>query len=221
MVNQLLGASAECALIDGQEVDLDREIPNACICEIIPGPPRRAPEVTNEQYQLLLPSTKAAIDKQRRLSKRDELAIEGRQMIADLLAKNGLLSLEDLGDKIRQILYGNNCSSMEEAYARIAQGNLTLATISDWVEKQSQAFKAERQCTTILVSDHDRPGVISEISSLVLQFGGNISDMGLSFNSDHTTFRMRLVVNNLDPSKERRIRAIIMNENRYQFGVVI
>lgn len=143
-------------------------------------------------------------------------AEEGRQQVKQLLAKRGLLALEDVmsleRDKMDNVLERLSCASLEDFYSAVGGGAVRLADVEAALDEQGIS-KSLLGWTTVSICGNvqsHRPGVLSRLSGIISEQGGNI----LRSVNDTTAdggFSLRLVVKNIAAEKAQLLELTYQN----------
>lgn len=107
-------------------------------------------------------------------------AEHGRQQVKEILARNGILALEDVQalevDRMDNLLEQLGCASLEDLFASVGGGAISLDDVSRGLAEVGITYENLRWTTINMIADPDynRPGVLSRLAGLVSKYGGNI-----------------------------------------------
>ena len=142
-----------------------------------------------------------------------EASQKGKQLIHPLLAKRGILSLDDVASlessRIDQLLGLMACANLDDLYSAVGGGSINLRELDDALDRVGIS-RAVLNWITIEVSGSNtanRPGVLAYLAGLVSEAGGNI------IHTIHTTsadgsFYLRLVLAGLDEERKEHLREL-------------
>jgi GTP diphosphokinase / guanosine-3',5'-bis(diphosphate) 3'-diphosphatase len=131
----------------------------------------------------------------------------GRQQIKTILARKGLLALEDIRalerDRWDNLLERLACANLEDLYAAVGGGAIRLEDLEQALETTG-ITKESLNWTSIYImgtGKAHRPGTLARLASVVSSHGGNI------LRSENNTlpdggFELRLVVRHIDQEKQ-------------------
>jgi guanosine-3',5'-bis(diphosphate) 3'-pyrophosphohydrolase len=109
-----------------------------------------------------------------------KFAEQGRQQVKEILARNGILALEDVQalevDRLDNLLELLGCASLEDLFASVGGGAIQLDDVSRGLAETGITYENLRWTTINMIADPDynRPGVLSRLAGLVSKHGGNI-----------------------------------------------
>jgi (p)ppGpp synthase/HD superfamily hydrolase len=109
-----------------------------------------------------------------------KFAEQGRQQVKEILAKNGILALEDVQalevDRLDNLLEQLGCAILEDLFASVGGGAISLDDVSRGLAEVGITYENLRWTTINMIADPDynRPGVLSRLAGLVSKHGGNI-----------------------------------------------
>jgi hypothetical protein len=139
-----------------------------------------------------------------------EASQKGKQLIHPLLAKQGILSLDDVASlessRIDQLLGLMACANLDDLYSAVGGGSIILRELEDALDRVGIS-RAVLNWVTVEVSGSNianRPGVLAYLAGLVSEAGGNI------IHTIHTTspdgsFYLRLVLAGLDEERKENL----------------
>ncbi len=163
------------AKVDGRIVPLDFELQTGQICEIMLS---KDPEKGPNRAWLDIARTNEAKSKIRswfKRERRDENILTGRSMLEKTLRHNHIrIPEEELEKFLAEDLKRHNCSSLEDFYASIGYGGVSLQRlVPRWKELYHKNFGQEEQSQSVIA-----PAAHSPKSSIVLD---DISDCAVKF----------------------------------------
>lgn len=135
------------------------------------------------------------------------MAEEGRQQMRALLARHGILNLEDVDalepDKFDNLLEQAGCSSLEDLYVALGGGAMRLLELDQLLTEVGISC-AGLNWTTIEISGtnrSNRPGVLARLAGLVSEAGGNII-RSVNDTRPDGSFSLRIVVQSLSSDRQ-------------------
>jgi guanosine-3',5'-bis(diphosphate) 3'-pyrophosphohydrolase len=126
-------------------------------------------------------------------------AEQGRQIIRPLLASRGLVALEDVQvlerDKLDNLLEQLSCASLEDLYASIGGGAVSLEDVMVQLDRNNISKEALGWITINIIGPRstNRPGVLQHLAGLVSSEGGNII-RSVQDTMPDGSFALRLVI---------------------------
>lgn len=139
-------------------------------------------------------------------------AVEGRQMIKDVLADRGVLSLEDVnaleGDKIKYLLGQMSSSSLEDLYSAVGGGAISLDEVICTLDELGISKQALRWTSARVSGNREanRPGILARIAGIVFEEGGNILRV-VNDTTEDGGFEITVVIEGLDAKQEKHLQA--------------
>lgn len=135
------------------------------------------------------------------------MAEVGRDQMRTLLARHGILNLEDVAaldpDKFDNLLERAGCSSLEDLYAALGGGAIRLLELDSLLNEVGISC-AGLNWTTIELSgtnQANRPGVLARLAGLVSEAGGNII-RSVNDTRPDGSFSLRIVVRSLSSDRQ-------------------
>ncbi len=222
-LNPQLGAQAEYLLIDGVKHSLTSVVPNASVVEIVlSNNPRRAPILDLRNY--CLPSTLKIIESQIRLQKRDELVSNGKLIMEEYLKPFGLIDLKDLGVESTKLICDFGCQTLDDIYFKTANVKGYSNRIIEWLNFNNLT-KQKLGLTTIKLTGINQPGILSSLSSIIKEHGGDIATIETPTpavgNSD---FILKFVIKGLfneNQNNEEIVKQILENDKRFRTVLLV
>ncbi|MFZ3071337.1 MAG: HD domain-containing protein [Anaerolineaceae bacterium] len=153
-----------------------------------------------------------------------EASKKGRELIHPLLARRGILALEDVAsldnNRIEQMLGLLACANLDDLYSAIGGGSIHLEELENALDLVGIS-KTALGWITVEVSGSNtsnRPGTLAYLAGLVSEAGGNI------IHTIHTTaedgsFYLRLVLAGLDESSRNDL-LDLFNKSRFPLDKV-
>lgn len=143
-----------------------------------------------------------------------EAGRRGRELIHPILAKRGVLALEDLraldNHRIESLLGMLACASLDDLYAAIGDGSINLREFEDALEVAGIS-RSSLDWVTVEVSGSNaanRPGMLYYVASIVFEAGANIIRTS-NTSSPEGDFNLRMVLTGLDePGKNKLLEAL-------------
>jgi GTP diphosphokinase / guanosine-3',5'-bis(diphosphate) 3'-diphosphatase len=200
--------------VNGELARLSDEVKPGDVVEVITNGPRMVPteewlKYSNYSTALLLRSV-LAIEGLR------HSAEEGRRLVKNVLAHQGLLALEDVSalapDKVDNLLERLSCASLEDLNSAVGGGAIRVADLEHALGELGIS-KEELGWTTISIAataQSNHPGVLSRLAGIISECGGNILRSVNDTNSDGG-FILRLVVKSLTPEGILRLKEAFLN----------
>lgn len=139
-------------------------------------------------------------------------ALRGRQSIREILAKRGILALEDVEalvpEKIVSLLTSLNCANLEDLYSAVGGGAVRMSDVTRILDEIGISKRALLWTTVHLIgsSSANKPGALATLTAIVSNANGNIVRATINTTSDGG-FTLRIVINNLKPEEE----TVLMN----------
>lgn len=145
-----------------------------------------------------------------------QTAEQGRQLIKPLLAKRGIVDLEDVQIqervKFESLLSSLAAASLDDLYSALGGGAIRLADVEEAMEEAgiSRAILGWTTINIIGPANTNKPGVLAYLAGLVSRFGGNI--LRTVNNTFHDgSFTLRWVIQGLDENKKQALLQAFLN----------
>ncbi len=203
-------------LVNGDERNLYDRLDPGDVVEVITGGERQAPNPdwlnhcsTTTARMLRVVLATAAL---KATSKK------GRSLIHPLLAKRGILALEDVQaldqNRIEGVLGLLACANLDDLYSAVGGGSIYIEELENSLDLAG-ITKVGLGWTTAQIygsNTSNRPGVLAYLAGLISQVGGNIIRTSHSSSPDGS-YSLRLVVVNLDDNSINKLRNLLENSN--------
>ena len=177
-IHTAVGNRMTGAKINGRIVPLDTEVKTGMIVEIMTtnaaghGPSRDWVNIARTS------GARAKIRSWFKKERRDENIAEGRIILEKDFRKNGIILNEhDHGEFLGEIARRQHCNSIEDLYAAIGYGGISMSKILPWVkEEYSKKYKSQEEIIPEVVKPKRKPkassGVIVEgLEGCLVKFG--------------------------------------------------
>jgi len=194
--------------VNGVLVHLSDHVKPGDVVEVITDGPRQPP---NEEW--LKYSNLSTANLLRAVLATESLrrsAEVGRQLIKELIAKRGLLALEDVRalerDKIDNLLERLSCASLEDFYSAVGGGAVRLEDVNAALSELGIS-KGQLGWTTLNIDagpQDNRPGILSLLAGLVSEQGGNIV-RSVNDTLPDGGFLLRVVVKGLNSVSQEQL----------------
>lgn len=143
-------------------------------------------------------------------------AENGRQLIKPVLARHGIIALEDIQalDPVRfdLLLEKLACASLEDLYASLGSGAIRQVDLAETLHSAGLTAEFLHWTTISLTGGNtsNRPGVLASLANLISQAGGNILR---SVNNTLPTggFYLRLVIKDLSPENRAALQQAFLD----------
>ncbi len=136
-----------------------------------------------------------------------ETALEGRRKLKSLLAKRGIVDMEDIQiqerEKFDNLLSSLPAASLSDLYSALGGGAILVADVEEALE-EAGISRENLGWTTINIigpSKTNRPGVLAYLATLVSKYGGNILRTVNNTFPDGS-FTLRWVIQGLDDAQK-------------------
>lgn len=216
VINPRVLAQAESINVDGTDRPLSVVIPNASTVRVnLNDEPRRAPLEGLENF--CLPQTRKIIERQRMLQSRDELISEGRQKLELILIPRGLIVLSDIGDSVNPLLYKLGCQSVDDLYFMIGNDSIKTDYLSQELDLAG-ITKEKLKITSIRLIGPDQPKVLTNVIKKISDMNKNI--VHIEQKNENSQFNIRLLVQDMTPKEEKRLREYLSNDSRFIHSLV-
>ncbi|HQL39608.1 MAG TPA: HD domain-containing protein [Anaerolineaceae bacterium] len=145
-------------------------------------------------------------------------AEEGRQKVHPILAKRGLLNLEDLqvleSDLFDNLLERVGSSSLEDLYVSMGGGAIRQSDLEEALDAVGITCEELHWSTIDLIGarQSNRPGVLAKLAGAVSDAGGNIL-RSVNDTFPDGRFALRIVVKDLPPEKHTTLREAFAASN--------
>ena len=215
VINPRVLAQAESINVDGTDRPLSVVIPNASTVRVnLNDEPRRAPLEGLENF--CLPQTRKIIERQRMLQSRDELISEGRQKLELILIPRGLIVLSDIGDSVNPLLYKLGCR-VDDLYFMIGNDSIKTDYLSQELDLAG-ITKEKLKITSIRLIGPDQPKVLTNVIKKISDMNKNI--VHIEQKNENSQFNIRLLVQDMTPKEEKRLREYLSNDSRFIHSLV-
>ena len=145
-----------------------------------------------------------------------QTAVEGRKWLKPLLARRGIVDLEDVQIqervKFENFLSSLAAYSLDDLYSALGGGAIRLADVADALD-DAGISREVLGWTTINIfgpSHTNKPGVLAYLAGLVSRFGGNIIRTVNNTFSDGS-FTLRWVIEDLDTGQKDALLESFLN----------
>lgn len=217
-INSRLLADAHHLNINGQKSELSTVLPQAGVVEVITGPKsRRAPDGPLEDF-CALPEIRNMIIEQRLLEKKDNLIESGKQIMADILSKRGLLDFSDVSDQGNSVLFNFGCQDIPDFYVLLANKSINLDELEAELDR-AKITKKNLDVSTIQLTGPDSPGILIDVIKIISETGKNITNVYQT--NKNNVFNLRLLVHGLTPKEQEKLNQIFKNDTRYSSATVV
>ena len=155
------------------------------------------------------------IERQINLAGRDDLIKKGKSLLENILAKRGLLDLTDVKNAQNAVVYTLLVEGVNDLYLRIASGNFSTEKVSEILDR----FKITKEnlgFTTLRITGKNRPGVLSDVSKIIKEKGGNIHSINQTKNvvKKSDIFILRILIKGLSKESEIELKKILSKDKR-------
>jgi GTP diphosphokinase / guanosine-3',5'-bis(diphosphate) 3'-diphosphatase len=200
--------------VNGALVHLSDHVKPGDVVEVITNGPRLAPAEEWLKYgNIFTTNLLRAVLATESLRRSAET---GRQMVKERITRRGLLALEDVytleRDKIDNLLERLSCASLEDFYSAVGGGAVRLEDMDESLTEQGIS-KDQLGWTTINIeaaAQDNRPGVLSLLSGLISNHGGNIM-RSVNDTQPDGGFLLRVVVKGLTPAAQGQMLTAFQN----------
>ena len=226
-ISGALGARADYVLINGVRHPISTVLPNGAEVEIELGRPRIAPREELRDY--CLPATRRIINEQLSEQEKWNFGIKGREEVAKILSRRGLIDLSDLlkidkhKSNLENLLFILGCkNSIEDLYYKVGSGVMEPHDLEGHFDS-AKITKESLGLTSILIEGRDGPGITSLVSSAVSKLGGNIGPMDNipHDGSEGKTFTLRMVIENLTGESEVALEKTFREDPRITKVIIV
>jgi (p)ppGpp synthase/HD superfamily hydrolase len=142
-----------------------------------------------------------------------EASLRGKQLIHPLLAKRGLLSLDDVASldysRVEQLLGLLACANLDDLYSAVGDGSISLNELEETLDRVGISRVALNWITVEVTGSNaaNQPGVLAYLAGLVSETGGNIIHT-IHTTSNDGSFYLRLVLAGLDEEHKDQLREL-------------
>lgn len=209
-----IGPVADHAIVNGRKVALTEKIENATMPVIVlKKSESRAP---NPSYlKFVLPETKSVIEDQLNLKNYDKLITKGKTAIEKILKPRGILDLSDFPAIRNTIVYSLSLKDLNDLYQRVARESLNLPEVSKIMDR-FEFTKEKLKYTTVRISGKNKPGILNDITKILREKGGDISQIHQTEPTKATNFKfvLRLVLKGIKISDIAEIKQTLSKDSR-------
>jgi (p)ppGpp synthase/HD superfamily hydrolase len=145
-----------------------------------------------------------------------QTAEEGRKLLKPLLAKRGIVDLEDvqIQERVRleNLLSSLAAASLDDLYSALGGGAIRLSDVDEALD-EAGISKEELGWTTINIfgpGHTNKPGVLAYLAGLVSRYGGNIIRTVNNTYLDGS-FTLRWVIKSLEAEKKQELLEAFLN----------
>lgn len=209
LINKKLAAEAVSITVDGIECPLTTVIPNGAEVMINRMPGRIAPGRADVEQSR--PSTKKKAEKQYLEQKMHDVEAKGKEIVQKVIAGAGLLDLYDLtkiaehSDKLVNLLnYSGSKRSLAILYRLVKYNVINENDLRGYLKKY-KITKKDLGLTSILIEGKNKSDLLSFFSSKVGKLEGDIRWIE-GGSAEGTSYYIRMVVQNLTPNTEAKIK---------------
>jgi guanosine-3',5'-bis(diphosphate) 3'-pyrophosphohydrolase len=143
-----------------------------------------------------------------------EASKKGKELIHPILAKRGLLNLEDVAslnvNSIESLLGLLACANLDDLYSAVGGGSIHLQELENALELVGIS-QASLHWNTVEIqgaSVFNRPGGLAYLAGLVSEAGGNIVRT-VSTTNNEGRFYLRMVLSEMDESKKNNLNTLL------------
>jgi len=202
--------------VNGVQAQLYDKVHPGDVVEVITSGERMYP--TEEWLAYCSPSTARLIQVVLATASLRRQAEEGRQKVHPILAKRGLLNLEDL-QVLESDLFDNlpervGSSSLEDLYVSMGGGAIRQSDLEEALDAVGITCEELHWSTIDLIGarQSNRPGVLAKLAGAVSDAGGNIL-RSVNDTFPDGRFALRIVVKDLPPEKHTTLREAFAASN--------
>lgn len=210
-------AKAESINIEGNNYPLSTVIPNASMVEIVLGEDRKAPLKEARKFAAMS-ETKKIILEQRILEKRDKLVVKGQRKMESILIPRGLLVLSDVEDPMNKLINNLGCHHINELYFMIGSKSISEERLNHELDRVN-ITKEELKITSIKLIGLDKPGILANVIDRISEMNKNI--VRLEQKNKEGNFNIRILVENMTPEEENKLRMYLKNDTRFTKKLVV
>ncbi len=202
--------------VNGVQAQLYDKVHPGDVVEVITSGERMYP--TEEWLAYCSPSTARLIQVVLATASLRLQAEEGRQKVHPILAKRGLLNLEDLqvleSDLFDNLLERVGSSSLEDLYVSMGGGAIRQSDLEEALDAVGITCEELHWSTIDLIGarQSNRPGVLAKLAGAVSDAGGNIL-RSVNDTFPDGRFALRIVVKDLPPEKHTTLREAFAASN--------
>ena len=202
--------------VNGVQAQLYDKVHPGDVVEVITSGERMYP--TEEWLAYCSPSTARLIQVVLATASLRRQAEEGRQKVHPILAKRGLLNLEDLqvleSDLFDNLLERVGSSSLEDLYVSMGGGAIRQSDLEEALDAVGITCEELHWSTIDLIGarQSNRPGVLAKLAGAVSDAGGNIL-RSVNDTFPDGRFALRIVVKDLPPEKHTTLREAFAASN--------
>jgi GTP pyrophosphokinase len=207
-ISPSMGAMADYMLINGERRELTEIIPNGAEIEIKFAEHRRVPKKGLKDFAL--PPAKILIKEQEDDQIKFEKTMEGKIKVEKIMRERGLTDFEDLSEMEEfQPIYDDilrllGCKeNVMDLYHKIGSDVMDTSVLTEILD--TEGITKEKIGTTIYIEGYDQPGLSTDITGKITDFGGNIGFQKGNVSKINKTFSMKLIVENLTSGKEEEL----------------
>ncbi|KKT67157.1 MAG: hypothetical protein UW60_C0012G0043 [Candidatus Woesebacteria bacterium GW2011_GWA2_44_33] len=216
LINPRTGIYAEAIVINNKRRSLSTVIPNATEIEMGWGSGEKI--LSQELLGYTLPATRKAIEDALIRAERERLVQQGKEVTEKLLAPRGILDLEDLGERAKNLFPSRGDQSLENLYFLIGGGYLNELLVTEELDRLG-ITKESLGLTTVRVLGVDQEGILADLSSWIKDIRGNI--IALSHRKEGRNYSLRLVVEGLDSEGEKVLFMKLEEDPRFDQWLVV
>lgn len=145
---------------------------------------------------------------------------EGGLMARKMLAKRGVVTFEDIRNEIIPRLSELGCRTIGELLFAIGAGEIDEKRLDSVLDRgKTKIDKETLGLTTVLVHGRNAKGVLSHLSGVITQRGGDI--VRSVNNYDEGIFEIRIVIRELVKQQEDALREELESDGRYTEVLVV
>ncbi len=202
--------------VNGVQAQLYDKVHPGDVVEVITSGERMYP--TEEWLAYCSPSTARLIQVVLATASLRRQAEEGRQKVHPILAKRGLLNLEDLqvleSDLFDNLLERVGSSSLEDLYVSMGGGAIRQSDLEEALDAVGITCEELHWSTIDLIGarQSNRPGVLAKLAGAVSDAGGDIL-RSVNDTFPDGRFALRIVVKDLPPEKHTTLREAFAASN--------
>ncbi|MFZ2152736.1 MAG: HD domain-containing protein [Microgenomates group bacterium] len=207
---QLLINAQRIMFVDGEPVDISAIIPNASLVKIVTGESRLAPLKFLEDY--CLPTTRDEILRLRSVERRGDWVEQGKILMEEILAPRGLLVLEDIDDRAKQIYFTFGANNENYFYFLLGYGTISAKDVNLALD-EAKITKQELGLTSVRLAGNDQVGILEAVTQRIKEMGKNI------VSTDQKTrggiFNIRITVAGMTAEQEALLIECLGQDDRF------
>ena len=142
---------------------------------------------------------------------------EGRQKLELILIPRGLIVLSDIGDSVNPLLYKLGCQSVDDLYFMIGNDSIKTDYLSQELDLAG-ITKEKLKITSIRLIGPDQPKVLTNVIKKISDMNKNI--VHIEQKNENSQFNIRLLVQDMTPKEEKRLREYLSNDSRFIHSLV-